>query len=182
MLRQAAELEREEWGGTDNVRTYPKSSAIHLAVADWLDEEAPRAHLREEQWRDAEATRVRPEPFTVHYDGSTEKALVVARAIFDANATGASDHRPQGTPGVYRGHVSKTRFEVVLDRDGLLWHRRQVTTREALWMPMPGWDADRFEADDVPEWVIDCPHDRVCDTEADCVSLRREHERIWGDR
>lgn len=36
-LRQAAEAERREWGGEENTRLYPRSSAIHLALADWLD-------------------------------------------------------------------------------------------------------------------------------------------------
>lgn len=41
-LRQAAETERAEWGGTQNARNYPRSSAIHLALADWLDQVADR--------------------------------------------------------------------------------------------------------------------------------------------
>jgi hypothetical protein len=37
MLRDAAKAERDEWGSNESRRTYPISSAIHLAVADWLD-------------------------------------------------------------------------------------------------------------------------------------------------
>ena len=36
-LRQAAEAERAEWGGATNARLYPQASALHLALADWLD-------------------------------------------------------------------------------------------------------------------------------------------------
>lgn len=36
-LRKAAAEERREWGGDQNARNYPRSSAIHLALADWLD-------------------------------------------------------------------------------------------------------------------------------------------------
>jgi len=37
-LRQAAQAERREWGGQQNVRNFPTSSAIHLALAAWLDD------------------------------------------------------------------------------------------------------------------------------------------------
>lgn len=40
LLRNAAEKEREEWGGAENARRYPQSSAIHLALAEWLDDHA----------------------------------------------------------------------------------------------------------------------------------------------
>lgn len=91
-------------------------------------------------------------------------------------------YRPQGTPGIYRGQVSKTAFDVILDRDQILWHHVQPAegTTSWLWVPMRGWDVDRFEPDDVPEWVPQCPHDRICDTEADCDRLAREDERTWG--
>ena len=36
-LRRAASAEREEWGGEHSARTYPRSSEIHLAIADSLD-------------------------------------------------------------------------------------------------------------------------------------------------
>lgn len=39
-LRQAAEVERREWGGEQNARQFPTSSAIHLALADWLEHSA----------------------------------------------------------------------------------------------------------------------------------------------
>lgn len=41
-LREAARAERDEWGGERNAKNYPKSAAIHLAVADWLDHECAR--------------------------------------------------------------------------------------------------------------------------------------------
>ena len=34
-LRAAAKVERDEWG--DETDNYPVASAIHLALADWLD-------------------------------------------------------------------------------------------------------------------------------------------------
>lgn len=37
LLRRAAEVEREEWGGETNARMYPNGSALHLALATWLD-------------------------------------------------------------------------------------------------------------------------------------------------
>lgn len=42
LLRRAAAAEREDWGGNDNARTWPQASALHLALADWLDEERYR--------------------------------------------------------------------------------------------------------------------------------------------
>lgn len=90
-----------------------------------------------------------------------------------------SVYRPQGAPGTYRGQISETPFEVVLDRDGLIWHHHHEGDAW-FWVPMPGWDAARFERDVVDEWVEECPHDRFCDTASDCASLRREEERIWG--
>jgi hypothetical protein len=36
LLRRAAEAERAEWGDSDTRRVFPKASAIHLALADWL--------------------------------------------------------------------------------------------------------------------------------------------------
>lgn len=36
-LRAAADAERREWGSELHRRMYPRSSAIHLAVADLLD-------------------------------------------------------------------------------------------------------------------------------------------------
>ena len=36
-LRRAASAERMEWGGKTNAKNYPRSSAIHLALADWLE-------------------------------------------------------------------------------------------------------------------------------------------------
>lgn len=38
LLRRAAEVEREEWGGESNARMYPNGSALHLALANWLDD------------------------------------------------------------------------------------------------------------------------------------------------
>ncbi|GAA3218061.1 hypothetical protein ACFP63_08730 [Oerskovia jenensis] len=37
LLRRAAQVEREEWGGETNARMYPNRSALHLALANWLD-------------------------------------------------------------------------------------------------------------------------------------------------
>jgi hypothetical protein len=39
LLHRAAEAERAEWGGSDARRVYPEASAIHLALADWLEKE-----------------------------------------------------------------------------------------------------------------------------------------------
>lgn len=36
-LRAAAKAERDEWDGKDNLRLYPRSSAIHLALAELLE-------------------------------------------------------------------------------------------------------------------------------------------------
>lgn len=41
-LREAAKVERRDWGGEENARLYPTASAIHLALADWLDLSARR--------------------------------------------------------------------------------------------------------------------------------------------
>lgn len=71
-LRQAAEAERREWGGAQNVRCFPSSSAIHLALADWLDEAAGLADAFED------------DPFFVKPPGQVrllDKSLAVARAI-----------------------------------------------------------------------------------------------------
>ena len=105
--------------------------------------------------------------------------LTVERDWFSNNLERrAVTYRPQGTPGVYRGHLS-TILDVLLDRDGLLWHHVQTGRGNTwAWVPMRGWDVARFEADDVPEWVAECPHDRVCDSEAECGQLMRAE----GDR
>jgi len=39
-LRKAAEAERAEWGDPDTRRIFGGASAVHLALADWLDVEA----------------------------------------------------------------------------------------------------------------------------------------------
>lgn len=39
-LRAAATYEREEWGGAYNARMWPDASALHLALAEWLDDTA----------------------------------------------------------------------------------------------------------------------------------------------
>lgn len=41
-LREAARAERDEWGGEQNAKNYPKSAAIHLALADLLEEAASK--------------------------------------------------------------------------------------------------------------------------------------------
>jgi hypothetical protein len=43
-LRRAAEAERREWGGDLNARLWPSASALHLALADWLDDAAARRY------------------------------------------------------------------------------------------------------------------------------------------
>ena len=37
LLRRAAEAERVEWGSAEMRRIGPRASAIHLALADWLE-------------------------------------------------------------------------------------------------------------------------------------------------
>ena len=52
-LRQAAEAERREWGGEINARIYGNAAAIHLALADWLDDEAGRVEMAAQEGADA---------------------------------------------------------------------------------------------------------------------------------
>lgn len=105
--------------------------------------------------------------------------------------------RPEGQPGtawygdeheewqshIFPGDEEEGRATVrtglsypgVLDDDGTLriW-------RDGEWIVSPGY-LDHFEAG--PEWQADCYHGdgrlpwRTCDTEADCLSLRREEAR-----
>jgi hypothetical protein len=90
--------------------------------------------------------------------------------------------RPQGTPGTWlgtprlaAGQIHRTPFDAILDRDGLVWHS---ITEAPGWIPMPGWSPDDFTpGDHIPEWVPLCPHERICDTETDCVRLLREEPR-----
>ena len=54
---------------------------LGLALADWLESEVREAEWREGQAEHMNADRVRPEPFPVYYDRTTEKAIAVARLI-----------------------------------------------------------------------------------------------------
>ena len=77
LLRQAVEVERAEWGSEESRRTYPTSSAIHLALARWLEDLAAGW-----PWDDEE-------PGVVDWDGDRltldesldSHALAIARLI-----------------------------------------------------------------------------------------------------
>lgn len=94
--------------------------------------------------------------------------------------------RPEGQPGTaWYGNVRESwegeqitaglRYPAVLDDTGIvqIW-------RDGQWIASPGF-TPFFEAG--PEWQADCYHGdgrlpwRTCDTEADCLSLRREEAR-----
>lgn len=72
-LRAAAAAERDEWGGTDDQRSYPKSSAIHLALADWLDFVADGRRALDSITPAIDASRM--------FCDTEAHALIVARAI-----------------------------------------------------------------------------------------------------
>lgn len=85
--------------------------------------------------------------------------------------------RPQGTPGTYEGHVTDTKFEVILDRDGLLWYASRAPENAVpfVWVPMRGWDVKGFTPDeDAPEWAERCTHPTLCTSERDCDALHFE--------
>ena len=78
-LHLAAMAERDEWGSDDTRRTYPKSSAVHLALATLLDTLAYRA---EEIYETTHEFELRERMARRNVAGFTE-ALIVARAILD---------------------------------------------------------------------------------------------------
>jgi hypothetical protein len=56
--------------------------------------------------------------------------------------------------------------------------------RDGQWIDSPGY-ARYFVSGE--EWQADCDHEhtlpwQTCDTEAECLSLRREDARKWADR
>jgi hypothetical protein len=98
--------------------------------------------------------------------------------------------RPEGQPGnVWAGEereswdfpgetvVMGLRYPAVKGDTLWIW-------RDGSWIEAPGY-VDYFEPG--PEWQARCDHEhqlpwRTCDTEAECLSLRREEHRVWGDR
>lgn len=79
MLRRAAEVEREEWGGATNARMYPNGSALHLALANWLDAIAQHWEGVEEQAEDPDDP-VDADGQRIGYN-LDDHALIVARRI-----------------------------------------------------------------------------------------------------
>ena len=89
LLRQAADAERDEWGSADTVRTYPKSSAIHLALADWLEATTCTLHCNARGLRDPYCSACEesgwdhecPPAVPCQHSTGFRHALTVARAI-----------------------------------------------------------------------------------------------------
>ena len=97
----------------------------------------------------------------------------------------AEGQRPAGQPGtVNRNHRQPGwEYPAVRDEQGRVWFWRDTTTSASRWIFAPGRLAESFIPGE--EWQSSCDHAqgvgyRTCDTETDCLSLRREHERTWG--
>jgi len=105
----------------------------------------------------------------------------------------AEGRRPAGQPGeVGRNHGAGAAwsYPAVKDAEGRVWFWRDTTDSAGRWILAPVRLAESFAPGE--EWQADCDHNhtgrsyfdktpwRTCDTEADCLSLRREHERTWG--
>ncbi|MER7070944.1 hypothetical protein [Terrabacter sp. NPDC000476] len=100
--------------------------------------------------------------------------------------------RPAGQPGeVSQGKLrvrqSGERFGLsypaVRDDAGVVFYWRDTESATAHWMVAPARLAESFIPGE--EWQADCDHAhsvpwRTCDTEVDCLSLRREEEWTWG--
>ena len=98
----------------------------------------------------------------------------------------ADGSRPAGQPGeVGRNHGAGAAwtYPAVRDAEGTVWFWRDTTSSAGRWIAAPPVLADSFIPSE--EWEADCDHAhatpwRRCDSEADCLSLRREHYRRWG--
>jgi hypothetical protein len=89
--------------------------------------------------------------------------------------------RPAGQPGEVKQGFA---YPAVRDDAGVVFYWRDTESATAHWMVAPARLAESFIAG--PEWQADCDHQhsvpwRTCDTENDCLSLRREEARIGGD-
>lgn len=96
----------------------------------------------------------------------------------------AEGKRPAGQPGtVNRNHrVPGWSYPAVATEDDRIFFWSDGADH---WMLAPTLLAASFEAGE--EWQADCDHLhglpwRTCDTEADCISLRRESEPRWSDQ
>lgn len=98
----------------------------------------------------------------------------------------AEGHRPAGQPGeVGRNHGAGASwtYPAVKTEDGRVLYWRDTTDSAGRWLAAPTLLAASFQPG--PEWQSSCDHAhgvgyRTCDTETDCISLRREDERRWG--
>ena len=98
----------------------------------------------------------------------------------------ADGQRPAGQPGeVGRNHGAGASwtYPAVTDVQGNVWFWRDTTDSAGRWIAAPPMLADSFTPGE--DWMADCDHagprpHMTCDTEADCISLRRERERTWG--
>jgi hypothetical protein len=98
----------------------------------------------------------------------------------------AEGKRPAGQPGtVNRNHrVAGWSYPAVeIDDDRVMFYR-DTTDDAGHWMLAPPILAGSFEPGE--DWQASCDHLhgtpwRTCDTEADCISLRKESEPRWGD-
>ena len=89
--------------------------------------------------------------------------------------------RPQGLPGT--AEIGCTTYPVIRDRDGL-YHWQ---SRSGHWYCPPRREGqtkldERFIPADVRAHVEACPHDLICDTEADCTRLLSADLATWGDQ
>ena len=87
--------------------------------------------------------------------------------------------RPDGQPGaVNRRHRHPGwTYPAVQRPDGSVLFWRDTTDSAGRWVEAPPVLASSFEAG--PDWQEHCPHEhgapwRPCDSEADCVALKRE--------
>lgn len=111
-----------------------------------------------------------------------------APVVTDWTAEGT---RPAGQPGeVRRAHGESWSYPAVRTADGRVLYWMDLGGRRGSWLLAPPLLADSFQPGE--EWQADCDHNhtgrsffdatpwRTCDTEADCVSLRREQATRWG--
>lgn len=95
----------------------------------------------------------------------------------------ATTARPAGQPGTVRDAFTYPAVRDPETKTVRYWRDTESTT--AYWIVAPPNLAESFEPG--PEWQEDCDHEyplpwMACASEADCLSLRREDERVWGDR
>ena len=112
-------------------------------------------------------------------------SAVVEATVTDWTAGGARPAGQPGTVGRNHGAGASWSYPAVKIADGAVLYWRHTTDSAGRWIAAPPRLAASFESG--PEWQAECDHAhhepwRACEFEADCLSLRRDDDRAWGDR